>query len=66
MVRAAAALAGAVGNVVPLPDGFAAESAHAALASYLGSPAKAERELGWTARSLGDGMELTVAALRTV
>jgi nucleoside-diphosphate-sugar epimerase len=65
MVRAAAALAGAVGNVVPLPDGFAAESAHAALASYLGSPAKAERELGWTARSLGDGMELTVAALRT-
>jgi nucleoside-diphosphate-sugar epimerase len=63
-VRTAAAVAGAVGKVVPLPGEPAAESVRVALASYLGSPAKAERELGWTCRSLGDGMELTVAALR--
>jgi nucleoside-diphosphate-sugar epimerase len=35
----------------------------AGLASYLGSSAKAERELGWHSRDLDTGLRETVAAL---
>ena len=64
LVRATAALAGIVGRVVPLPPVYAAETLRASLATYYGSPARAERELGWRARPLDDGLALTVAALR--
>jgi nucleoside-diphosphate-sugar epimerase len=64
LVRAVAAVAGALGRVVPLPADFAAETMRASLATYYGSSAKAERDLGWHARDLDTGLRETVAALR--
>ncbi|MGH3366914.1 MAG: NAD-dependent epimerase/dehydratase family protein [Nocardioidaceae bacterium] len=55
-VRAGAALAGVVGRVVPMPPLYAAESMRASLATYLGTPAKTERALGWSSRPLDDGL----------
>ena len=64
VVRATASLTGALGRVVPVPPDFAAETMRASLATYLGSPAKAERELGWQARPLDTGLRQTAGALR--
>jgi nucleoside-diphosphate-sugar epimerase len=36
----------------------------AGLATYYGSPARAERELGWRARPLDEGLRETVQGLR--
>jgi nucleoside-diphosphate-sugar epimerase len=52
-------------RVVPLPPTVSSETLRAATADYLGSPAKAQRELGWSARSLDAGMQETVRALRS-
>ncbi len=62
--RRLAGVAGGLGRVVPLPAGFAAETMRASLATYYGSSAKAERDLGWHARDLDTGLRETVAALR--
>ncbi|MGZ4580218.1 MAG: NAD-dependent epimerase/dehydratase family protein [Nocardioidaceae bacterium] len=51
-------------RVVPLPPDYAAETLRAALATYYGTPALAERELGWSARPLDEGLAETVAAVR--
>jgi dihydroflavonol-4-reductase len=64
MVRATAAVNGVVGRVVPLPDDYTGESLRASVATYLGSPARAQQELGWSARGLDQGLPETVAALR--
>ncbi|CAN5644796.1 NAD-dependent epimerase/dehydratase family protein [soil metagenome] len=64
LVRAVSALAGGLGRVVPLPPDLAAETMRASLATYYGSSAKAERDLGWHARDLETGLRETVAALR--
>ena len=64
LVRAGARVAGPVGRVVPLPPDYAAETIRAGLATYYGSPARAERELGWRARPLDEGLRETVDALR--
>jgi nucleoside-diphosphate-sugar epimerase len=64
VVRASAAVMGAVGKVVPLPPDYAAETMRAGLATYYGTPAKAERELGWRSRSLEEGLRQTVEHLR--
>jgi len=56
---------GFVGRVLPLPPDFAAESLRAGLATYYGTPAKAERELGWTCRDLDRGLADVVRALRS-
>lgn len=64
LIRVTAAVAGAVGRVVPLPPDFAAETMRASLATYLGSPAKAQRDLGWHARPLDTGLRQTADALR--
>ena len=53
-----------VGKVVPLPPHYHPESMRSGLASYLGSPARAERELGWSARPMEEGLAATVASLR--
>lgn len=53
-----------LGRVLPLPADYQAESLRSATAHYLGSPEKARRELGWTARPLPDGMAATVEHLR--
>jgi nucleoside-diphosphate-sugar epimerase len=64
LVRAVAAVAGGLGRLVPLPADFAAETMRASLATYYGSSAKAERDLGWHARDLDTGLRETVDALR--
>ncbi len=64
MVRATAAVNGVVGRVVPLPEDYTGESLRASVATYLGSPARAEQELGWSARGLDEGLRETVGALR--
>lgn len=63
-VRTTAHVSAALGRVLPLPSLLAAESLRASTASYLGSPAKAQRDLGWSARPLREGLAQTVAALR--
>ncbi|NUS53223.1 MAG: NAD-dependent epimerase/dehydratase family protein [Nocardioidaceae bacterium] len=64
LVRSLAGVLGVVGRVVPLPPWYAAETLNAGLATYYGSPAKAERDLGWRARDLETGLRQTVQALR--
>ncbi len=64
LVRMTAALMGVVGKVVPVPPDLAAETARAGLATYYGTPAKAERELGWHARPLEQGLRQTVDHLQ--
>jgi nucleoside-diphosphate-sugar epimerase len=64
MVRATASVSGAVGRVVPLPADYSGEALRASVATYLGTPARAEQELGWSARGLDEGLRETVAALR--
>ena len=64
VVRAAAGVMAVLGRVVPLPPDYAAETMRAGLATYLGTPAKAERDLGWHARDLDPGLRETVASLR--
>ena len=53
-----------VAGLLRLPGQYAAEALRASLATYYGTPAKAERELGWTCRPLDDGLRSTIAALR--
>jgi nucleoside-diphosphate-sugar epimerase len=60
LVRGVAAVAGALGHVVPLPAGLAAETVRASLATYYGSSTKAERDLGWHARDLDTGLRETL------
>ncbi len=64
MVRATAALTGRLAQAVPVPPTYVEETLRASLATYFGSPAKAERELGWSARPLHQGLTDTVTALR--
>jgi dihydroflavonol-4-reductase len=64
LVRLGARAVGPLGRVVPLPPDYAAETMRAGLATYYGSPARAERELGWRARSLDEGLRETVESLR--
>lgn len=64
MVRVTAAMTTVLGKVVPLPADYTGESLRASVATYLGSPARAEHELGWSARGLDEGLRDTVASLR--
>lgn len=60
VVRMTAVMAGALGRLVPLPADYSEETLRASLATYLGAPAKSERDLGWHARSIEDGLADTV------
>jgi dihydroflavonol-4-reductase len=53
-----------VTRVVPVPPLYHPESLRSALASYLGTRQKAERELGWHSRPLDEGLAETIAAIR--
>jgi len=64
LVRGLSRVSGVIGRVVPMPAMYSGEALRAGAASYLGSPAKAERELGWSARSLREGMTQTVLSLK--
>jgi nucleoside-diphosphate-sugar epimerase len=62
VVKIAGAAVGVVERVVRLPAGYSSEAMRASLATYLGSPAKAYRELGWTSRPLREGLSELVTA----
>ena len=64
MVSASASMMAAIGKVLPVPPDLAAETMRAGLATYYGTPAKAERDLGWHARPLDEGLRQTVEHLR--
>ncbi|HEX6248618.1 MAG TPA: NAD-dependent epimerase/dehydratase family protein [Nocardioidaceae bacterium] len=64
LVRGSAVVSGVLGRLVPLPADYTGESLRASVATYLGSPARAEHELGWSARPLDEGLRETVAARR--
>jgi nucleoside-diphosphate-sugar epimerase len=49
---------------VRLPGTYSAEGLRASLATYLGDPTKAQQELGWSVRSLDDGLAETLNAER--
>jgi dihydroflavonol-4-reductase len=53
-----------VAKLVPVPPLYQPETLRAGLASYLGTRAKAERDLGWHPRPLSEGVAQTVATLR--
>lgn len=61
MLRMTAAITGLVNAVIPLPEKYHPETLRVAAGNtYLGSSAKAERELGFTARTLEDGLRETL------
>jgi nucleoside-diphosphate-sugar epimerase/N-acetylglutamate synthase-like GNAT family acetyltransferase len=62
LLRAAAAAAGLVERIVPLPETYSAETLRvAAGVTYLGSSEKAHSELGWSVRGLEAGLRETLA-----
>jgi nucleoside-diphosphate-sugar epimerase len=62
MLKFMSALMRPVGAVVPLPETYSAEMLRVlAGVTYLGSSAKAQRELGFTARPLAEGLRETLA-----
>lgn len=64
-VKAMARAAEVAGRIVPLPSGYAAETLRASLATYVGNPAEAQQELGWSSRSLREGLTALIASMRT-
>jgi len=62
MLPVASRLTGILGKVVPLPTDYSSESLRVSQASYLGTAAKAHRELGWKFRPLHQGLRETLAA----
>ncbi|MEP7339837.1 MAG: NAD-dependent epimerase/dehydratase family protein [Acidobacteriota bacterium] len=61
MLRAMSAAMSVVEKVAPVPGQYSSETLRvSAGATYLGSSAKAERELGFTARSLEEGLRETL------
>jgi nucleoside-diphosphate-sugar epimerase len=64
-VRATASLVGLLERIVPIPATYTEEALRSGSSSYLGTPEKAQRELGWTVRPLREGMTQTVRALQT-
>jgi nucleoside-diphosphate-sugar epimerase len=65
VVRLSARIAAVVERVVPLPAQYASETLRASVATYLGSPAKAERDLSWTCRPLRAGLGELVRLTRS-
>jgi len=63
-VSLSAIVAGWVGRAVPLPPGYAAETMLASLATYYGTPAKAQAAFDWTCRDPDDGLSEVVQSLR--
>lgn len=51
-------------RVVPVPSTYRSESLRASRASYLGNPARAQAELGWSARPLREGLAELIQAER--
>jgi nucleoside-diphosphate-sugar epimerase len=60
VIRAVAAVTGAVERLVPVPQTLSADAARGGMATYFGDSSKAEAELGWTSRPVREGLEQTV------
>jgi nucleoside-diphosphate-sugar epimerase len=61
LMKLNAALMAGIGAVIPLPEAFRAESLRSSAGvTFLGSDAKAARELGWNPRSLEEGLRQTL------
>ncbi|MEO6726978.1 MAG: NAD-dependent epimerase/dehydratase family protein [Blastocatellia bacterium] len=61
MLRAMSAMVGVIEKIVPVPEQYSSETLRvSAGATYLGSSAKAKRELGFTARPLEGGLRETL------
>lgn len=60
--RAVAAAAGPARLLerLPVPATYTGEALRVSVATYLGSPAKAQRDLGWSARPLAEGLPPTI------
>lgn len=58
-----APLVGALGAILPLPDGYSEEAINILGASYAAQSGKARAELGWRPRSLHAGMTETFRAI---
>jgi nucleoside-diphosphate-sugar epimerase len=65
VVRMGARIASVVERVVPLPAEYAGETLRASVATSPCSPAKAERDLGWTHRPLSAGLGELVRRTRS-
>jgi len=64
VLKVLSGIMGAVGTVVPLPEDYAAETLRVmAGVTYLGNAGKAEREWGWKARPLEEGLRDTLGYL---
>ncbi len=63
MVRGAVGVARLLERVVPVAATYTAEALQVSLATYLGTPAKAQHELGWSARPLHEGLAETFRAV---
>jgi nucleoside-diphosphate-sugar epimerase len=62
LLRLLSRLIGVIEPLIPLPEQYAAETLRvSAGATYLGSSAKAERELGFQARPLAEGLRETLS-----
>jgi nucleoside-diphosphate-sugar epimerase len=61
VMKLAAALMEPAGRIVPLPAIYTAEGLRSTAGTYLGSNEKAKRELGYTVRSLQEGLPETLA-----
>jgi nucleoside-diphosphate-sugar epimerase len=62
MVKAMSAMMGMIGAIVPLPPQYSAEFLRiSAGVTYIGSNAKARRELGYAPRALEIGLRETLA-----
>lgn len=64
VIKGVAAFTSAAERLVPVPQPMTAEAALAGIATYYADSTKAAEELGWTARSIEEGLAETVAAIR--
>jgi nucleoside-diphosphate-sugar epimerase len=61
LLKALSGVMGVVERVIPVPDNYSSEYLRvSAGVTYLGSNAKAKRDLGWTPRPLADGLAETL------
>jgi nucleoside-diphosphate-sugar epimerase len=61
LLKAMSGMMGAVERVVPVPESYSGEYLReSAGTTYIGDNAKAKRELGWSARTLAEGLPETV------
>lgn len=64
VIRVVAAVTAPLEKLLPIPQAMTSEAALSGIATYYGDSSRAERELGWSARPLEEGMAETVASIK--